>query len=375
MAAHDDKTEEATEKKLRDAIEKGNIPVSREATTFASIIGILIVMAFLVKEGAMQLSVALQRLMDDPGGWSLQNSADAGALFGTIAAEAFKFLVPIFATLCLFGLIASFSQNVPNFAFDRIQPDASRLSPAQGWSRIFGQQGQIEFLKSALKFGGISAVIFVLLNSEQSSFMNAMFTQPNALPDVILSMTTRLLAAIAIATVLLVTADMLWARIKWRRDLRMTRQELKDEFKQSEGDPLMRSKLRSLALDRSRKRMIGAVPRATLVIANPTHYAIALRYVREEGGAPLVVAKGKDLIALKIREIAEQHQIPVVEDKALARSMYDSVEVDRMIPPELYRAVAEVVHFLYAKKTGGTTAGWKPSNHVDQAARRPSPGA
>ena len=136
----------------------------------------------------------------------------------------------------------------------------------------------------------------------------------------------------------------------------------------------MRAKLRSLALDRSRKRMMGAVQRATMVIANPTHYAIALRYVREEGGAPTVVAKGKDLIALKIREIAEQHHIPVVEDKALARSMYDLVEVDRMIPPELYRAVAEVVHFLYARKAG-TSSGWKPSNHVEHTTRRPSAGA
>jgi flagellar biosynthetic protein FlhB len=207
-----------------------------------------------------------------------------------------------------------------------------------------------------LKFGGISAVVLALLSSEQSTFTNAMFTEPNALPELILAMIMRLLAAVAIATVLLVTADTLWARLKWRRDLRMTRQELKDEMKQSEGDPLMRAKLRSLRLDRSRRRMMAAVPSATMVIANPTHYAIALRYVREEGGAPLVVAKGKDLIALKIREIAEQNQIPIVEDKALARSMYDSVEVDKMIPPELYRAVAEVVHFIYGKKAGKVTA-------------------
>jgi flagellar biosynthetic protein FlhB len=352
----DNKTEEATEKKLRDAVEKGDIPVSREAATFASVIGILVVTGFLVKEGGMRLAVALERLMDDPGGWSLRNSADAASLLEAIATESFRFLLPLLATLSLFGVVASMAQNPPRLAFDRIQPDASRLSPSKGWSRLFGLQGQTEFLKAVLKFGGVSAVIFILLRSEQSSFMNAMFTEPSALPDLILAMTMRLLAAVAIATILLVAADMLWARLKWRRDLRMTRQELKDELKQAEGDPLIRSKLRSLVLDRSRRRMIAAVPRATLVIANPTHYAIALRYVREEGGAPLVVAKGQDLIALKIREIAEQNQIPIVEDKALARSMYDSVEVDKMIPPELYRAVAEVVHFLHAKKTGRMTA-------------------
>jgi len=354
-AAHDDKTEEATEKKLRDAIEKGNIPLSREASIFCSIVGILIVTGFLMKEGGMRLAVALQRLMDDPGGWALGNSSDAAALLGAIAGEAFQFLAPLLATLMLFGLVASFAQNAPSLAFDRIQPDSSRLSPAKGWTRLFGLQGQTEFLKAVIKFGGVSIVIFILLRSEQSSFMNAMFTEPDALPEVILAMSVRLLASIAIATILLAAADMLWARLKWRRDLRMTRQELKDELKQAEGDPLIRAKLRSLALDRSRKRMIAAVPRATLVIANPTHYAVALRYVREEGGAPLVVAKGKDLIALRIREIAQENRVPVVEDKALARSMYDRVEVDKMIPPELYRAVAEVIHFLYAKKNGRMT--------------------
>src|SRR5882757_9597459 len=136
-AAHDDKTEEATEKKLRDAIEKGNIPLSREASIFCSIVGILIVTGFLMKEGGMRLAVALQRLMDDPGGWALGNSSDAAALLGAIAGEAFQFLAPLLATLMLFGLVASFAQNAPSLAFDRIQPDSSRLSPAMGWTRLF----------------------------------------------------------------------------------------------------------------------------------------------------------------------------------------------------------------------------------------------
>jgi flagellar biosynthetic protein FlhB len=352
----EDKTEEATEKKLRDAVEQGNIPVSREAATFASILGILIVMAFLAKDGAMRLSAMLARLLDDPAGWTIGTGADATALLRSVGLGMAHFLVAPLATLCLFGLIASFTQNAPSFALERIMPDPSRLSPKQGWTRLFGMQGQTEFLKAVLKFGSVTAIIFLLLRSEQSSFVDAMFTEPNGLPELVLAMVMRLLAAVALAAVLLVTADVLWSRLKWRRDLRMTRQELKDELKQSEGDPLIKSRLRSLALDRSRRRMIAAVPRATLVIANPTHYAIALRYRREEGGAPLVVAKGQDLIALKIREIAEANDIPVVEDKALARSMYDSVQVDKMIPPELYRAVAEVIHFLYAKRPLRATA-------------------
>lgn len=134
----------------------------------------------------------------------------------------------------------------------------------------------------------------------------------------------------------------------------MTRQEVKDELKQMQGDPVLKARMRSLARDRSRRRMIAAVPKATVVIANPTHYAVALRYVREESGAPMVIAKGQDLIALKIRQTAEEHGIPVVEDKLLARSLYESVEVDKLIPPEFYKAVAEIILFLMVR--GGNAA-------------------
>ena len=177
--------------------------------------------------------------------------------------------------------------------------------------------------------------------------------EPTAVPGLMQELIVRFLSAVAAATTVLVAADLAWSRFSWRRDLRMSRQEVKDELKQTEGDPLIKMRLRSLQRDRSRKRMMAAVPRATLVVANPTHYSVALRYVREEGGAPLVLAKGKDLIALKIRFIAEHNGIPIYEDKALARSLYDKVEVDRMIPPEFYKAVAGIILFLArARQTG-----------------------
>jgi flagellar biosynthetic protein FlhB len=179
-----------------------------------------------------------------------------------------------------------------------------------------------------------------------------MFVEPSALPSLLLKLVERALSTLAVATLVLVAADLVWSRVFWHRELRMTRQEVKDELKQVDGDPIVKARLRSLARDRSRKRMMAAVPRATLVIANPTHYAVALRYLREEGGAPLVVAKGQDLIALRIREIAAEHRIPIVENKELARSLYRSVQIDKMIPPEFYKAVAEIVFFLMARQPG-----------------------
>ena len=179
-----------------------------------------------------------------------------------------------------------------------------------------------------------------------------MYMEPVALPRLVRDLSVRLVAGVAAATLVLVVLDLVWSRVFWRRELRMSRQEVKDELKQSDGDPILRSRMRSLARDRSRRRMMAAVPRATLVIANPTHYAVALRYVREEGGAPLVLAKGRDLIALRIREIAEQHNVPVIEDKLLARSLHDKVVVDQMIPAEFYKAVAQIVHFIATRKGG-----------------------
>lgn len=177
-----------------------------------------------------------------------------------------------------------------------------------------------------------------------------MFSDPSILPEVILSLSIRFLSIICGATVVLMLGDLAWSRVHWRRELRMTRQEIKDEHKQMEGDPMVKARQRSLARDRARRRMMDAVPRATVVLVNPTHYAIALRYVREEGGAPVVLAKGQDLLALRIREIAEANNIPVIVNPPVVRSMYGAVEIDQMIPPEFYHTVAELLCFLYFPK-------------------------
>ena len=217
---------------------------------------------------------------------------------------------------------------------------------------MFSIKGVVQFGKQALQLSIVGFALTLVLQSEQGRILNLVFSRAVAIPSELLSLMFRLTATVAAASALVVVGDIVWTRMQWLRDLRMTKQEIKDEAKQSEGDPMVKARLRSIALDRARKRMMAQVPRATMVIANPTHYAIAIRYVREEGGAPIVVAKGQDLIALKIREIAEKAGVPVLEQKLLARSMYDLVEVDQAIPPEFYRAVAELIHFLSRKNPG-----------------------
>lgn len=349
-ADKESKTEEPTEKKIRDSVEKGRIPISREASIFSSMIALLIVQSFLTVDGVRHLTSALARMIDDPSGFRLRNGADAVEFMAIVGLASAQLLLPIVVVFAIAGLAASFLQNAPRIVFERIKPEYSRLSIAQGWGRIFGGQGRVEFAKAVFKFVAISVVVAIVLRAEEAAAVNAMFGDPAAIPELILTTAMRLVSTISIATIVLVALDLVWARFHWRRDLRMTRQELKDEFRQAEGDPLVKSRLRSLARDRARKTMLAAVPRATLVIANPTHYAIALKYRHGEDPAPTVLAKGQDLIALKIRDLAEKNNVPVVEDKLLARSMYDAVQIDRVIPQEFFRPVAEIIYFLHSRK-------------------------
>jgi flagellar biosynthetic protein FlhB len=344
------KTEEPTEKKIRDSVEKGQIPISREASIFSSMIALLIIQSFLTVDSVRHLTSTLGQLIDDPSGIRIRNGTDAVELMVVVGGSSARLVLPMVIVLAIAGLAASFLQNAPRIVFERIMPDYSRISIAQGWGRIFGGQGRIEFAKALFKFFAIGVVVTIVLRAEEAVAVNSLFSDPTAVPELILTAAMRLVSTISIATIVLVALDLVWARFHWRRDLRMTRQELKDEFRQAEGDPLVKSRLRSLARDRARKTMLAAVPRATLVIANPTHYAIALKYRHGEDAAPTVLAKGQDLIALKIRELAEQHDVPIVEDKMLARSMYDAAQIDRMIPLEFFRPVAEIIYFLHSRK-------------------------
>jgi flagellar biosynthetic protein FlhB len=339
-------TEEATEKRLHDSIEKGDIPVSRETTLFASLLASLLFFSFFLRSGGTRLTGELQRLLDQCGQFRLGEGGNASALVAALIETCGAFALPAFALFILAALVASFGQNPPRFVAERLAPKWDRISPGAGWSRLVSIRGAAEFGKSVLKLLAVGCIASLILKSEIASAVATLTSDPSGLSDHLLAVVTRLLAAITAAVLALAAADLVWSRLHWKRDLRMSRQDVKDEMKQIQGDPMVKARLRSVALERSRKRMMSAVPTATLVIANPTHYAIALRYVRSEGGAPKVVAKGQDLIALKIREIAERNDIPVIEDKALARSMYDRVEVDMMIPAEFYRVIAELIHFL-----------------------------
>ncbi|MDX7950350.1 flagellar biosynthesis protein FlhB [Lichenihabitans sp. Uapishka_5] len=349
---HEDKTEEPTEKKLRDAHEKGDLPRSREALLFSGLLASLVVVSLMLRPALAQVAEALAHLLDGMGQIDLRSGGDVVAVVGRLGAPVATLLIPIFLIFIVAGIATSCAQAMPSVVLDRIMPDLSKISPMKGFGRLFSGHGLIESGKGVGKLIVVGVVVFILLRSEQTAVIDALFMEPAAVPDLILGIVTRLLAGVATAFGVIAVLDFLWTKTSWRKRQRMTRQEVKDEMRQAEGDPILKAKRRSLQLDRSRRRMMADVPRATVVIANPTHFAIALRYVRAEGGAPVVVAKGKDLVALKIREIAEECGVAVIENKLLARSMYDHVEVAQVIPPEFYKAVAEIIHYIQSRAAG-----------------------
>lgn len=347
----DSKTEDATEKKIRDTVEKGKLPFSKEAPILGSFLAILTFTLFFAEQSIADLSGFLTMFIERPEAWTLGTAQDVEALLRLVSLKVAKATGLILGLLVAAGVLASILQNAPRFVADRIAPKMERISLIKGWSRMFGAQGWIEFAKSVAKVVFASIFLVLAMRQADTRMLSGMITDPAAFGAVIRDISLDLLTAMTVIMIIIAVADLVWSRFHWFQDLRMTKQEVKDEMKQAEGDPLVKMRIRSVARDRARQRMIGAVPKATLVIANPTHFAIALRYNRDADAAPVVVAKGQDLVALKIREIAEANGIPVFEDVALARSMYKQVSVDTVIPPQFYQAVAELVRIIYNKKT------------------------
>lgn len=341
------KTEEPTEKKVRDSVEKGQLPFSKEAPVLASFLAILTFVLFFARDRAAQLGDFLSIFIERADGWSLATQADVIALYRIVFMEIVKVVGVVMLLLMVAGLCASILQNVPRFVGERIRPKASRISLIGGWSRLFGPRGLVEFAKSLGKILVVGVFITLSLRTADAQLLSGMFTHPVAFTVTIRDIALEIVVVTTAVMLVIAVADIFWSRFNWWQDLRMTHQEVKDEVKQVEGDPMMKARMRSMARERSRQRMIASVPEATLVIANPTHFAIAMRYRRDEDAAPVVVAKGKDLVALRIREIALEHDVPIFEEPTLARSMYDQVSMDSMIPPQFYKAVAELVRRVY----------------------------
>ena len=341
----DDKTEEPTAKRIQDALAKGQTPMSREPAVLASLLVFAGWLAFRA-DGFVADAAQLMRGVWAEAGVASLGGGDVTVLATRLLGRIGLALAPLLALLMAGGVVAGLVQAEPRAVGERIRPQASRISPLKGWSRTFGKRGWVEFGKALVKIGVAGTVTALVLRGALPDVADAMLRPPSLFLQTTAGLALGLVVSVALVMVAVTVFDVFWSRRTWREGLRMTRKETSDETKQAEGDPILKTRRRSLARDRSRRRMMEAVPGATLVIANPTHVAVALRYRHDEDAAPMVVAKGGDHLCLRIRELAEASGVPVFERMDLARALYKVGEVDRPIPETFYRAVAELVNFV-----------------------------
>jgi flagellar biosynthetic protein FlhB len=342
------KTEEASPKKLADARKKGDIPNSKEVGTLGSMVATILLLAFagppLVRSINRSVSPFVASVHDIRVGGA---QYDMVAALGSLFMQIFAAMSPLFLAFAFAALLAAFGQNALVFATDRIKPKPDRLNPMEGLKRIFSQDSLVELGKNLTKVAVVSGVVALFTVNELENFTAMASYDLNEVPQRMQAMVIKLLSAVLVVMVLIAVIDVIWKQMEWKKKQRMTKQEVKDEFKQTEGDPQIKQRMAEIRRSKKRRDSIEKVPNATVLIMNPTHYAVALRYVPAESDAPMCIAKGRNLVALKMREKAVEHNVPVIENPPLARALHAGLEEDQPIPPEFFKAVAEVINYVY----------------------------
>ncbi|MBO8137498.1 MAG: flagellar biosynthesis protein FlhB [Desulfotomaculum sp.] len=342
-----EKTEKATPKKLRDARRKGQVPKSADFN--AALCLLAGALYFYLARGS--ISQQAYKLLSHYFDNYITHPPTTGRLIdiltGTLA-DAFGLMAPLFIVLVLIAAASNVSQFGFLFAPQAVKPKLSKLNPIEGLKKIFSTRTLFELVKSILKITLVGAVVFAVAKARYGRMLNLFYGPPQYLFHQALEALLAVLLWGGIAYLVIGIIDLIYQRYAFQKQMRMTKQEVKDEYKQTEGDPQIKQWLKRRQRELLMNLVQKEVPEATVVVTNPTHYAVALRYKAEEGDtAPVVVAKGADHMAQKIKQIAEKHNVPIQENKEVARFLYHNVDIGQEIPPELYQAVAEILAAVY----------------------------
>jgi flagellar biosynthetic protein FlhB len=352
MADEDDGTERSedpTQKRLDDALERGDVAKSQEVNTWFMISGVTFVLsAFSGSIGGIQMPlrniIANSWMIRTDGAGLLTLARDLE--FAVFAALGVPILMLILAAIA-----GNMLQHRLVWSGESLKPSLSKISPMAGAKRIFGKQAVANFAKGLFKLVTLGSVMTAVLWPERHRLEAMLRFDPAAIFGAVTGLTLHLMGAVVAMLAVVAIADYFFQYRQWYERQKMSLREIKEEFKQSEGDPHIKGRIRQLRQQRMKKRMMAAVPKASVIITNPTHFAVALSYERGMT-APVCVAKGLDRIALKIREIAGEHNIPIVENVPLARALYATVEIDEEIPVEHYHAVAEIIGYVMGLRRG-----------------------
>lgn len=348
LFAEGDKTEDATPKRRQDARKKGQVVKSAELN---SSVNLLALMILFLAGGQLIFSYFAQmmvRYLQMDG--RLLTPGNMSAITMGAMGDYFLVMSPIFMVALVAGLAVNYFQVGFLFTTEPLTPQFKRLNPAEGFKKIVSKKAIFELIKSLLKITLVGIVAYLFVRSNLESLLMTLYMDAAGLWDTVLSLTLALSFRIAVVFLSLSVMDYVYQRYEHNQNLKMSKHELKEEFKQMEGDPHLKAKLREQQRSISMQRMMQEIPNATVVITNPTELAIALRYRDGQDEAPLVVAKGAALMAKRIRDAAREHNIPLIENKPVARMLYDQVEPGQAIPVDLYQAVAEILALVYKLK-------------------------
>jgi flagellar biosynthetic protein FlhB len=338
------KTEDPTQKRLDEALKRGDVAKSQEVNTWFILSAATLVLITFSGGTAQGITAMLRGLIANS--WQIRVDGPALPLLAEkIGLELIAVVAIPFLVLMIAALAGNMIQHRLIWTFETIAPKLSKISPLAGLKRMFSKQALANFAKGMVKLVLVGGVLTALMWPERFRLMQLINTDVAGVLPLTLSLALKQLGAVVAILAVVAAADYFFQYRVWYERQKMSLRELKEEFKQSEGDPTIKGKMRQMRQSRMRKRMMANVPKAAVIITNPTHYSVALQYERGME-APICVAKGVDAVAFKIREIGEEHRIPIVENPPLARALHATVEVDQSIPPEHYKAVAEVIGYV-----------------------------
>lgn len=345
----ENKTEDPSQKRLDEAREKGNLANSKELGNFFMLLVLAITVAWFIPPILKKTRTLLTPFLSDADNLISDQKGLSIILYNLAFSSLWIITMPLLATIVA-AIATGFLQHGFVFSAEPIMPKLEKISPMAGFKRIFSMRSLVDFIKNIIKVITVGIVAYLSVYPELVHLQQLPNQSTQNMLLFLAMLAGRMTIGVAITMFFIALFDIIYQRFQHLKSLRMSKQELKDEYKQSEGDPHIKQRLRQLRMERAKNRMMAAVPTSDVVITNPTHFAVALQYDTKTMSAPTVVAKGKDLIALKIREIAEENDVPIVENPPLARALFSSTELDQEIPSTHYEAVAKVISYVYQLK-------------------------
>lgn len=343
------KTEEPTRKRLEEAQKKGQVPFSRELPSFLMLFVFALFLTWYMPGAMRRTREFLTPFFSDANNYEVDNAAIGQIMLYLLSKSAAILVVPLLAA-AVAAMAGSLIQNGFRLSGEPLKPTLEKISVFKGIERLFSLKTLIEFLKGLVKITLIGFIAYFAVQSDIGHLKQVVDDDALALLIFLSKLIGKLMIWVCVVMFFIAGADWIYQRFDYIKGLRMSKQELKDEYKQQEGDPLIKAKLRQIRMERAKNRMMADVPKADVVITNPTHYAVALKYENDTMQAPLVVAKGADLIALTIRRIASENDVIIVENPPLARALFDACDIGDEVPITQYKAVAEVISYVYKMK-------------------------